>query len=62
MKHGKEGEVLVNGKKFNKPMPGIPVLTDLEIAEIATYIYNTWSHQHGLIDVKETSAIINNCR
>ncbi len=62
MKHGKEGELIVNGKKFNKPMPGIPTLTDLEIAEIATYIYNTWDRQHGLIDVKETAVVINNCK
>jgi len=62
MKHGKEGELIVNGKKFNKPMAGITTLTDLEIAEIATYIYNTWDRQHGLIDVKETTVVINNCK
>lgn len=62
MKHGKKGELTVNGKIYNKPMPGITTLTDLEIAEIATYIYNTWDRQHGLIDVKQTSTIINDCR
>ena len=62
MKHGKEGELTVNGKLFNKPMPGITTLTDLEIAEIATYIYNTWDRQHGLIDVKTTSATLTTCK
>lgn len=59
--NGKSGELLVNGKNFNKKMPGIPSLTDLEIAEISTYIYNTWSHQRDLIDVKEVTTILSKC-
>lgn len=51
MTHGISGELYVNGKNFNKKMPGIPSLTDLEVAEIATYIYNTWEHKRGLVDV-----------
>jgi hypothetical protein len=38
-------------------MPSIPSLTDLEVAEIATYIYNTWEHKQGIVDV---TAIQNN--
>jgi cytochrome c551 len=62
MKNGKEGEVIVNGKSFNKQMKGISTLTDLEIAEIATYIYNTWEHQRGLVDVQEASRILSHCQ
>jgi cytochrome c551 len=51
MTHGINGELYVNGKNFNKKMPGIPSLTDLEVAEIATYIYNTWEHKRGIVDV-----------
>lgn len=61
MKHGTEGEVIVNGKSFSQPMPGVSSLTNLEIAEIATYIYNTWDHQRGLIDVTETSRVMDSC-
>jgi hypothetical protein len=42
-------------------MHGISNLTDIEIAEITTYIYNTWTHERGLIDVKETTAILAAC-
>ncbi len=51
MTHGIEGEIMVDGKSFNKKMPGIPSLTDLEVAEIATYIYNTWEHKRGMVDI-----------
>lgn len=61
MKHGIEGEIIVNGKSYIQPMPGVKSLTDIEIAEIATYIYNSWEHAHGLIDVKEATKILSRC-
>jgi len=61
IKYGKEGELIVNQKKFNKPMPASPSLTDLEVAQIATYIYNTWDHQRGLFDVKNVSQTLTGC-
>jgi cytochrome c551 len=62
MKYGAKDELTVNGKKFNQPMPGIPALTDLEIAEIATYIYNSWDHNRGIVEVAEASRILSSCK
>jgi mono/diheme cytochrome c family protein len=61
MRYGKSGELLVNGKLYNQQMPGVTTLTDLEIAQIATYTYNTWSHKKGLIDVKQAREILSRC-
>ena len=61
MKYGIKREILVNGKSYVQPMPGVQSLTDLEIAEIATYIYNTWEHQRGIIEVNDASKILKNC-
>jgi len=61
IRNGKEGELFVNGLQFNQAMPALPQLTDLEVAEIATYIYNTWEHQRGIIDVKTVTPILQNC-
>ena len=61
IRFGKTGELIVNGKQYNQTMHGIPHLSDLEIAEIATYIYNTWSHERGLIEVKAVSRILQDC-
>ena len=61
IRHGKSGVLIVNGESFNQSMPGVPTLTDLEIAEIATYIYNSWSHNKGIVDVKVTSKILSLC-
>lgn len=61
IRNGKKGEIIVNGKSYIQGMSGIPSLTDLEIAEIATYIYNTWEHKRGIVEVKEASLILNSC-
>ena len=61
MKYGISGELVVNGKVFNQPMQGVQSLTDLEIAEIATYIYNTGQHKKGLILVTDVEKIMNAC-
>src|SRR3970040_2304579 len=61
IRYGMEEPVLVNGKEYIQPMPGAPTLTDLEIAEIATYIYNNWNRNRGLVEVAEVADILNAC-
>jgi mono/diheme cytochrome c family protein len=62
MKYGKSGEIVVNGKVYNQPMPGVTSLTNLELAEIATYLYNSWSRKQGLIDVNQVAEVITQCK
>jgi cytochrome c551 len=61
MENGKQGSIIVNGVEFNQAMPGVPALTDLEVAEIATYIYNTWTHERGIVEVKDVTEILRKC-
>jgi cytochrome c551 len=61
IKNGMEGELLVNGKKYNKEMKGIPSLTELEIAEIVTYIYNSWEHQRGIVEISTIENALRKC-
>ena len=61
MKYGKSTPTVVNGQTFNQPMKGISTITDLEIAEIATYIYNTWDRQRGIISVTEVTEKMSKC-
>src|SRR5690606_3106688 len=62
IRFGKSGELIVNGKEYNQPMKGIDTISDLEIAEVVTYIYNAWSHERGLVEVKEVTRVLNDCQ
>jgi mono/diheme cytochrome c family protein len=61
MKYGLQGEINVQGVKYNQAMPGVPSLTELELAEIATYIYNSWGGQHERIDPRRIGPILDSC-
>jgi cytochrome c551 len=61
IRNGKKGSIVVNGQEYNMAMPGNKALTDLEIAQILTYVYNTWENKAGLIDVKHVSPVLSEC-
>ena len=56
MLHGLNGPVTVNGKDFNSTMPPMTQLTDDEIANIGTYVLNSWGNPGGRIDKDEVAA------
>ena len=62
IKNGIQGELIVNGKSFNQPMKGIPQFTDLEIAEVTTFLYNNWGRNKGIVEVTEVTSVIQKCR
>ena len=59
IKNGLVGEILVNGKKYNQPMPANNQLTNLDIAEVVTYIYNEWNGETKITEVKEVEKVLN---
>ena len=54
--HGLNGPVTVNGKDFNSVMPPMTQLTDDEIANISTYVLNSWGNPGGRVDKAEVAA------
>lgn len=59
IKNGLSGEILVNGKKYNQPMPANNQLTNLDIAEVVTYIYNEWNGETKITEVKTVEKVLN---
>ena len=47
--HGLSGKVTVNGAEYNSVMPPMNQLTDDEVANIATYVLNSWGNPGGVI-------------
>jgi len=55
MMHGLNGPITVNGKEFNSTMPAQTQLTDDEIANIGTYVLNSWGNPGGRITKEEVA-------
>ncbi|XOV91939.1 MAG: c-type cytochrome [Bacteroidota bacterium] len=62
IRNGQFDPITVNGVQYNQVMPPIPTLTDLEIAEVLTYVSNSWGNEAGLIEVKQVTEWLNACK
>ena len=51
----------VNGKNFDRPMPANPALKELEIAEITTYLYNTWGKETSITTIDTVEKALEKC-
>ncbi len=56
--HGKTGEITVNGKKYNSVMTK-QTLTDDEIADVLTYVYNSWGNNKTDVTASLVSEVKN---
>jgi mono/diheme cytochrome c family protein len=61
VKNGMQGTILVNGKEFNRPMPGNAKLTPIEIAEIMTFVTNKWGKDSLYTSIESVEKALENC-
>ena len=61
IKNGLSGEIEVAGQKYYGNMPGVP-FTNLEIAELMTFINNSWGKTEGMTTVEQVEQALKNCR
>jgi mono/diheme cytochrome c family protein len=54
---GQEGEIVVNGKKYNTPMPAQSYLTDEQIADVFNYARNSWGSKASAIMPSQVKAL-----
>jgi len=53
---GRQGEVVVNGLKFNNSMPSFP-LSDQDIANVLTFVYNSFGNSGLEVTPEEVKAL-----
>jgi mono/diheme cytochrome c family protein len=54
--NGLEGEITVNGKKYDVLMPGQNYLNDQQIADVLNYVRNSWGNKGKIITVAMVKA------
>ena len=60
LKTGSNDSIIVDDVQYVLPMPPSG-LTDLEIAEIVTFIGNSWGNEIGIVDVNSVAGTIGAC-
>ena len=61
IKYGSKIPITVNGVIYQPTMPAHASLTHLEIAEVFTYINNSWGNEIGFIEAKKITEWLKNC-
>jgi nitrite reductase (NO-forming) len=56
MLHGLSGKITVNGKDYDSVMPPMSQLRDDEVANIGTFVLNSWGNPGGRITAEEAAA------
>lgn len=54
--HGRSGEIIVNGEKYNSDMPA-QQLSDEEVANVLTYVYHQWGNSKKVVTPAEVKKI-----
>jgi len=54
---GLNGKVTVNGKDYNSVMPPMSQLNDDEVANIVTYVLNSWDNPGGQVTAEEVAKV-----
>lgn len=62
MRNGLMDTIIVNGKSYHQPMPANSQLQALDVAEIATFIYNEWGGEKTITEVKDVQKILATCK
>jgi mono/diheme cytochrome c family protein len=61
IRHGQQGEIVVNGVRYNRPMPGDLELTEVHITNILNYIQTSFGNKNELFTVQEVNRTLQNC-
>ena len=57
VKYGQTGAITVNGVEYNSAMPS-PGLDDDEIADVLTFVLNSWGNDYGKLVSEEQVAAV----
>jgi len=62
IRYGQQGSIIVNGVEYNQPMPANLNITDLEIAEIATFVFTEFADSVQIVTINEVRQIMRSCQ
>ena len=61
IKNGLEGEIVVNGKMYNGRMIKHSDLSEMEVADLMTFLLNSWEMNEGNYTKEDVRELLKNC-
>ena len=55
--HGRSGPITVNGQKYDGAMPALPMLNDDQVADVLTFIRNSWGNSGNVITPAQVKTV-----
>ncbi|HWV31068.1 MAG TPA: cytochrome c [Dyadobacter sp.] len=62
IQYGMSDTIVVNGKKFSRPMPPNPKLTEIEIAEIVSFVSMKWGKDSVYTPIEVIHKALTECK
>lgn len=62
IRYGQQDTIVVNGRTYHEPMPGVPGLTEFQIANIINYINQAWGNDYGFVKVEDLRTQLEQCK
>lgn len=62
IQNGLKDTIQINGKTYNAQMPAQTQLAPIEIAEVITYVTNSFGNEEGMYSVEKANVDLKNCK
>lgn len=62
IRNGISEPLMVNGTLYEEPMPGVPQLTEFQIANIINYLNHAWGNDYGFVKVDQLRDQLEKCK
>ncbi len=61
IRNGIRGDIVVNGQQYEGIMPPNAQLSEIEITNIANYVFNAWGNERAFISPEEIRKTLSEC-
>ena len=62
IQNGLQDTIVVNGQTYAEQMPGNPQLSEIQITNIANYLFQSWGNQVPPLTFEDTQKALKDCR
>ncbi|QPH39988.1 c-type cytochrome [Pedobacter endophyticus] len=62
VKNGANETFVIHGKEYKEKMPAFPEMADIDVAQVITYVTNSFGNKQAFVPYSEVSKDLENCK